>query len=845
MDLNHYLGYSLNSSQAELLEKKIGKNILFVKKSSSAWKIFLRQFQDITIYILILASVLSFFIQDNLSGLVIFFIVVLVALFGFVQEYSAEKAMDELEKMISPKVLCLRDHRKVRVDVTDLVPGDIIVLKRGDVIAADSVVIYEDNLSVNESVITGESTDVFKSAYSGFKQLRDKILSGVDVSPNKLGSSFLYAGSSVTSGEAVAMVVKTGKNTAFGKIAKHLTDRDDQSIFQKKILLLSKKVSFFISVVILLVFFLKLFELGVTERNIVHLIIFSVAISVAAIPEGLPIVVTITFALGAQRMARKNAIVRKLSSIDGLGSSTVICTDKTGTLTKNKLVLKKVYFPDIPINYSLNDDEHVLKAIYFLDTAEEIHENGKDIIVGNSVDVALRKYLKSLNISLDFDGKIIKKIPFDSRRKYSVVVVEGNDGKHTYVKGAPEYVLKMCNAVRVGSKYLHMTDHLKNLIESRIHFFTSSGYHTIGFAELINGEITFMGLVGLEDEMREGIPEVIQSCHDAGIRVILITGDHVNTAKKVALDAGIPTDHVITGDEISKLSFDELKEKMKKVTVCARVKPEDKFNVVKALKANNEIVTMTGDGVNDVPALKKADVGVAMGSGTEIAKQTADVVLKDDNFITLVEAVKEGRNIYFNLRKYLGYQFSINLSEILILIFAVILHWPFPLTALQLLFVNIILDDIVGITLTSISLGDKVMKKKTSNDFLQKPLPQLVSFFGILITVFVLGAFHLGDSYSVNIGQLLAFITLAVLGVLQAINYASFDRYSWQSLFINKALLSNVIISLIFGIFAFIFLKGSTVIPVQLYYYPLFASAFLLFSMDVLKYFYLKKVEIV
>ncbi|MEM4396230.1 MAG: cation-transporting P-type ATPase [Candidatus Woesearchaeota archaeon] len=796
----------LQEEVAKELLKKYGYNDFGLQKDINALKIFFEQFKDITLLILFLAAFLSFLIQETLSGIIILIIIIMLAFFGFLQEYSSEKAMKELEKVITPEIIVFRDGVKKKINIMELVPGDVIELKQGDIVPADCILLRSDELYVNESAITGESVDVYKKEIDVEYEQVQYMLFNNNYDFNNKNESFLYAGTQITVGNGLAVVVKTGKNTEFGKIAKHLKEEKDRSVFHQHFENLSKKASIWILTIIIFLYVFKLYQGGFNLDNIAHATIFAIALAVAAIPEGLPIVVTISFALAAKRMAKKNAIIRKFSVIDSLGSLTTICTDKTGTITKNQLTLKESYIPKKEPYYDLKKDNEFLKCILFSQNAEIIKKENKEEFIGNSIDVALLKFLKKINFYERY--KVIRQIHFDPKKKYSMNIVEYNDKKESFIKGAPENILNLCEYYRDISnntrKLERITPKIRNEIQKVIDMYTENGYHTIGFAKIEEGKTIFIGLVGFEDEIREEVKVAIKECYDAGINIILITGDHLNTAKKIAKDAGLKIKDCLTGDEISKMSLEELQERIKNVTICARVKPEDKYKIVQALKNNGEIVAMTGDGINDAAALKKADVGIAVGSGTQVAIQSSDVVLKDDNFATLYEAIKEGRFVFFNLRKYVGFQFSINFAEIFLLVLSAIFLLPTPLSALHLLFINLILDDIIGISLTQLSPDSKNITKKPSKKLLDKPLPFLIFSFGSSIALLSFAAFLIGLNYSLEIAQTYTFLVLSFLGVLRVISFSNIKEPFLKNALNYKELTLNAILALSFIMFLYL-----------------------------------------
>ena len=686
----------LSSSNAKKGLEKYGRNVIPERKKVTALEVFLEQFKNFLVVILIFAAIVSFALGELLDAAAILTIVILNAAFGFIQERKAEKTLEALRKFAVPRTKVVRNGTVQILDSPEVVPGDVIVLEVGDKVPADCRVIEEYNLKVNESILTGESTPVEKTTNS----LTGKLA----VADRK---NMLFSGTNIVYGRCRAIAVGTGAKTEFGKIAKVLQQRKDPTPLQDKLEVLGKNIGIIviiISVIIFIVGFLNNFD-------ILQIFLTSVSLAVAAIPEGLPAVVTITLAIGLMKMVKKNAIIRKLPAVETLGSTTVICSDKTGTLTKNEMTVRKIYLFEKLIEvtgegYSTkgkllyNDSsikdpvlESVLTSGFLCNNAEM----GKDN-VGDPTEIAL--LVSALKYGLKDPRekyKRISEIEFDSDRKMMSVFYDINGEKIMYTKGALEEILARCTTINKNGNIEPITQQDKDKILEANDNFSSEALRVLAFAtkkgDNEEKDLTFLGLQGMIDPPRPEVKASIEKCATAGVKVVMITGDHKNTAVAIAKELGIMDDshQVLTGVELNNMNYMQFKNVVDNVRVYARVSPEHKVMITEALKEKGHIVAVTGDGVNDAPALKKADIGVAMGiAGTDIAKEASDMVLTDDNFASIVSAVEEGRGIYDNIKKFVNYLLSCNIGEVIVVFAAILLSMPLPLLPLQLLFMNLI-----------------------------------------------------------------------------------------------------------------------------------------------------------
>ena len=680
----------LTSQEAGEKLLQFGKNEIETKKNYSGLSIFLSQFPTFINGILFAGGLFSFLIGNLVDAFFIASILILSAVFGFFQEYNAEKSLEKLKSYIKPLSRVIRNGKEIEIPSSEIVPGDIVLLNEGEHIPADGKIILSRHLEIDESVLTGESIPVAK-----------------------IDTDSAFSGTLVSKGRGHLLVENTGMNTRFGKIAGTLSAIEtDKTPLQKNLSVLGKIISL---VAIIIAF--SLIPIGLSQnRNFFDLILLSVSAAVSAIPEGLPAVITIALAMGTKRMARKNAIVRKMSAVETLGAVQVILSDKTGTLTKNEMTVKEFF---------LNKKGHMdflLKACVIGNTASLIQkgEQGKFEAIGDKTDGALLVWTKSkvesLNLLTD-GGKVIDEFVFDPETKLITSIWEENNKRYVFVRGAPEKILEKST----------LEPKEREKIEKEFETFAKKGFRVIGFGfknqedkqvkerRHLETNIEFLGFVGIYDPPRDEAIEAIKNAKEAGIKTIMVTGDNELTALTIAKEIGLieKDEDVITGDELDKMSDEDLEKIILKTSVFARTRPEDKLRLVTVFKKMGYVVGVTGDGVNDALALKKADVGIAMGlTGTDVAKEASDIVLADDNYSTLIKAVLEGRTIYNNILKSITYLLTSNLSEISLIFFAALLNMPNPLIPTQILWVNLVTDGLPALALASDNRNRSILKEK-------------------------------------------------------------------------------------------------------------------------------------
>ncbi|OPJ63253.1 cation-translocating P-type ATPase [Clostridium oryzae] len=690
----------LTESEAKRRLEKYGPNTLEKKASISPLKIFLAQFNDFITWVLIVATVISGYMGEKADAITILVIVVMNAILGFIQEYKTERSLDALKKMAAPTTKVIRNGRLKVINAENVVLGDLLVLESGDRIPADCIIVTSSNVLVDESLLTGESTGVIKSTAKE--------------------ENNIYMGTIMLKGRVEAKVVKTGMDTEMGKIANMLQNIErEKSPLKEKLNFLGK-----IMVVGCIVICFIVTILGIMRGNdIMDMFLLGVSLAVAAIPEGLTAIVTVALALGVSRMLKRNALVRKLPAVETLGCTSVICSDKTGTLTENKMTVKKLYFNDRIISANdkkelkIFEKDNMLKKIFTIcsDCSFDFTEkNFEKALFGDPTETALiRAFFKENKDLQNFITSFNKAydIPFDSERKMMTVISRERGKEVCLVKGAPERVLEKCTKIYVNGSIEPMTQLWKKRILRNIELMSdnalrciAAAYKEIGIVHNKNVEsnLIFVGAAGIIDPPRREVKDAVMRCKSAGIKVVMITGDHKNTAYAIGKDLDICTskEQVITGEELDRLSDSELSAKIEGLRIFARVNPEHKLRIVKNFKKNMEIVAMTGDGVNDAPAIKEADIGIAMGiAGTDVTKESASMILLDDNFATIVAAVEEGRVIYGNIRKFIRYLLSCNLGEVLTMFLASLMYLQTPLIAIQILFVNLATDGLPAIAL--------------------------------------------------------------------------------------------------------------------------------------------------
>ncbi len=762
----------LTTSEANNRLEIYGKNTLKEKEKENELKKFLSQFTEPLTVLLIIAGIISALINDFIDSGVIFFVVILNAILGYRQENKAQHAMEKLKSMTSKSTVVLRDGKKVEINSEDLTIGDIVILEEGDNVPADLRLIETYNLKIDESSLTGESLPVSKN-------------SDIDSENNNINLAYMNTG--VSKGRAKGAVINIGMNTEIGKIASLIQEEDnDKTPLEIKIETLSKTLSIFSVIICIIIFVLELIQ-GIPAANT---FMTAVSLAVAAIPEGLPAILTLTLALGMQKMAGNKAVIRKLLAVETLGSCSVICTDKTGTLTLNKLTVTEDYISD-------ND---MTKTIAKLCNNAKITKEKR---IGDATDISILEYADDYNV----ENIRLHEIPLDSSRKRMTTINNINNEEYVLVKGAPEILINKCKYISKDSDVTELTSKDINEINSTVLDFTKKALRVIMFAYKkvddytsysindLEEELIFTGIVGMMDPPRDKVKESIETCHNAGITVKMITGDHKNTASAIAHMVGINNpEKTLTGKEMEKLSDEEFRKLVNEVNVFARVFPEQKVKIVKALKENSEIVSMTGDGVNDAPALKKANIGVSMGSGTDVAKESSDMILEDDNFSTIIYAIKEGRTIYSNIKRFIKFQLSTNIAAIITILVSSIMLLPLPFNPVMLLWINIIMDGPPAQSLGVEPSDKNIMNVPPSDEnILSKDNLLHILLVGLVMAAGTLAVYI----YELSIGssQLLASsITFTVFVMYQLFNVFNCKSESNET---NKTLIIAVIISFI------------------------------------------------
>ena len=795
----------LNSDTVSKLQAQYGPNKLKEKKKKSNLKRFGEQFKDVMILILIAAAIVSFIIacieknpQEFFEPLLILLIVILNAIMGVMQESKAEKALDALKNMSAPHARVIRNGKEEIIDATELVPGDIIKLEAGDFIPADARLLYSTSLKCEESALTGESVPSEKD-YSA------------DVAENApLGdrANMVFSGCSVTYGTATAVVTATGMDTQMGKIANLLdTDNNSQTPLQQRLAQLGKYLG-----LLALAACAVIFAVGVLN-NIPPIDIFMIAVSLAvsAIPEGLPAIVTIVLSIGVQRMVKRNALIRRLPAVETLGSASVICSDKTGTLTQNRMTLVKTYYDGDAKENNISDaNDNVRRLLTYAtlccDGSVVIEDNNVKHI-GDPTETAIVYTTHKMGYTKDDLSSLyprLAEIPFDSDRKLMTTVNKISGKNIVIVKGAFDVMSSRC----ISGDLIKAKQITENMSKDALRVL-AVGYKEIDTLpltptsdELENG-LTFMGLVGMIDPPRPEAKTAVEICKKAGIKPVMITGDHVVTSSAIARELGILSgdDIAITGTELDAMTDDEFDKVIAKISVYARVSPENKIRIVKAWQRQNQVVAMTGDGVNDAPALKAADIGCAMGiTGTDVAKGASDMTLTDDNFATIVEAVREGRGIYANIRKVIEFLLGTNIGEVVAVFAAMLLWHKSPFLSMQLLWINLVTDSLPAIALGMEEVEDDVMDKKPkpkNEGIFAHGLGVRVVLQGIMFAVLSLIAFVIGENaMGEQGGQTMAFMVLALSQIIQSFNVRSEHSLFRIGFFTNKTLNGATAISL-------------------------------------------------
>ena len=806
-NLKTNINIGLSDDEAQKRFERYGPNNLKEKKKESIFVKFIKQFNDFMIITLIIAAIISAVVSklngeaDYIDSIIIVAIVIFNAIMGLVQEQKAEKSLEALKKMTAPNAKVRRNGRVQEIDATLVVPGDIVILEAGNYVPADCRLINSYNLKIEESALTGETIPSLKDSS---KILKENTAMG-DL------CNMVFATTIVVNGHGEAIVVETGMNTRVGKIAGMIIeDESPETPIQKKLAEVGKILAIACIIICVLIFVIGIFK----KIPIIEMFMTSVGLAVAAIPEGLPAIVTIMLSIGVTKMAKKNSIIRKLPAVETLGSSSVICSDKTGTLTQNKMTVTEIR--NCFGRANSNERKFILElGTMCTDTTEE-RINGKLGFVGEATEVAISNAAMEEGVSKSFlydEMKRINDIPFDSKRKMMTTIHKYGNGYRIITKGAPDVLLKRCSncysggqIVPIFSKKDDINEQNNQMAEKALRVIAVAYKDVEKLPEMqdVEKDLIFCGLIGMIDPPREGVKEAVRTCRRAGIKTVMITGDHLQTAKAIAKELGILKrgDLAIDGETLERMSQHELEQNIMDYSVFARVSPEHKVRIVKAFQSTGAVVAMTGDGVNDAPALKNADIGIAMGKGgTDVAKNAADMILLDDNFVTIVEAVKQGRNIYDNIKKAIHFLISTNIGEIVTIFLGLVLGIKSPLLAIQLLWINLVTDSLPAIALGLEKEEENIMSRLPRNpkkNLFADGLWWKIMIEGAMLGMFTLLAFSIGNRlYSVEVGRTMAFLTLGILELVHSFNIKSEESIFKIGIFENKYLIVALVLGVI------------------------------------------------
>lgn len=822
LNLSSNLDTGLSSDDVAARQKIHGKNFFADDKKVHWWQVLLRQFQSFILYVLIFAAGISAFVGDFVEFYVIAFIILFIIMLGFFMEFKATRDMEALRNLTPRKARVMRDGKEMTIEATELVPGDVLFIKHGDLVPADARVTSDWNLEVNESALTGESISIIKD---------DGQLSGS--LPLAEQKNMVFAGTLVTRGRAVCIVTEIGKKTEVGKISDLLSRVEYQtSPLQKRLDKLGKQFAVIVFFICLLIFFMGLFQGSAWER----MLLLAVAVGVAGIPESLPTVIAVTLSVGMKRMAKQNVIIKKLAAVETLGTCDVICTDKTGTLTQNRMVVEKIYLADevqitgegfIPKGIFLIDDHKIepnnyfdikklLEIGVFCNNSHLVEKEGVWSIDGEPTEGALLVLARKAGLDkTDFHKRYNRMIefPFDHDRKFMSVVHTVEGKRYAYAKGAPEVVLKRSRKFMNRGRIEELTDEKISEFYAQIEEYASQGLRVLGLAykemekdlieqDYVESDLVFVGLAVMRDPPAQQVYDAIEQCKQAGTKVVMITGDNKITAKAIGRELGIlgPDDTILTGAELDEITT-EVDEKeflhiIDSVTVYARTTPKHKLKIIEGLQKKGHIVAMTGDGVNDAPALKKANIGVAMGKrGTDVAKETAEMVILDDNFSSIVHAIKEGRTIYSNIRKFLYYLLAGNFSEVMLILLASVFGLLEPLTALMILFINVVTSEIPALGLSFEKSSPSIMNRKPRdpkevilNEYLYLRIGQVLPLFVFgTLSLFMWELLIEGGSEAK--AQTVAFATIIMFELFHVFNAKGFNSSIVSKRFWNNPLL--------------------------------------------------------
>jgi len=778
----------ITSREALLRFAKQGPNELEEKKKKPAWYLFLHQFKDFMILVLMMAAIISGVVGDITDTIIILVIVIINAVVGFIQEFRAEKELDALKKMASLQAFVIRDGNPISISSSQLVNGDMVILEAGNAIPADLRLVETHGLRIDESALTGESIAVDKD----FQKLTIENL------PLGDRKNLAFKGTMITAGRGKGLVIATGMNTEIGKIARLLQVKDPVTPLQKRMTDFGKKLSYIILFICSMLFIIGMLR----GEEPMKMLLLAISLAVAAIPEALPALITVALAKGANSMVKKNALIRKLPAIETLGSVSYICSDKTGTLTLNKMKVTQVYEADYPTQLQLP----VSPLVAAMALNHDVKKKDDNSFSGDSTEIALVEFTATKIDSTTLDNLIsqlprVAEIPFDSDRKCMTTIHRIENNYVVFSKGAVEYI---------SDKLLHLEANEE--ITSMATRWGQQGLRVLAFAykiiyqlpepftyETIEQDLIFAGIAGMIDPPREEVKAAIQDCKAAGIRPVMITGDHPTTASAIAKEIGILNERelVIAGDELEAMPDDSLYEKVESISVYARVSPEQKLRIIKSLQLKNHFVAMTGDGVNDAPSLKAANIGVAMGiSGTDVSKEASHMILLDDNFATIVKAVREGRRIYDNIRKFVKYIMTCNGAEIWTIFLAPVIGLPIPLLPIHILWINLVTDGLPGIALASEKAENDIMKRpprKASESLFAEGIAYHILWVGLLMAGITLGVQAWAINEKVGHWQTMVFtiLSLSQLGHVLAIRSDREFLYR-QGIFTNLPLLGAV-----------------------------------------------------
>jgi len=815
----------LTTAEAAKRLETEGYNELKGKAATPVWKLFIENFKDPMVIVLLIAAAVQIVLGHLIESLIIFLVILLNAVISVVQTKKAESSLDALRQMSAPEAKVIRDGQKKTIPARELVPGDIVLLDAGDYVPADGRILESGSLRINEGMLTGESEAAEKHA--------DVIPEEAPIGDRR---NMAFSGSLVVYGRGTLVITGTALKTEIGKIAELIENAEaKETPLQRKLESFSKKLGFFILGLSILIFAIEAGRVWLTEGtenigpSIVNALMFAVAVAVAAIPEALSSIVTIVLSLGTNKMAKQHAIIRRLPAVEALGSASIICTDKTGTLTQNKMTVVDYYiphgtkdqFPDDPKQWSA--EERRLLHIAVLCNDSNINQEGKEL--GDPTEVALIAFSNRVNkdyneIRDQFPREA--ELPFDSDRKLMSTVHTFEGQTALLTKGGPDVLFSRCSHVFMNGEVQPLTPEIRTQFEEKNEAFSKRAFRVLAYAYkkfddknqvTIEDEhdLTLVGLTAMIDPPREAVYGSIEESKKAGIRTIMITGDHKTTAQAIGMDIGLadPDDLALTGAELDKLSDEELDQQLEHISVYARVSPENKIRIVRAWQRKGKVAAMTGDGVNDAPALKQADIGVAMGSGTDVAKDAAAMILTDDNFVSIVNAVSVGRMVFDNIKQAIAYLFAGNLGAIIAILFALVVGWVNPFTALQLLFINLVNDSLPAIALGTEKAEPDVMRRKPrdiNEGIFAGGTLQAVITRGVLIGVAVIVSQYIGLGISEEMSVAMAFTTLILARSLQTFAARSNIQTIFQVGFTtNKYVLGSILVCLC--------LYGITLIP--------------------------------